>query len=125
MNKRHPDKSNCCASTVDYRTIIEDSNPSKTLAVVGRCHACQGIQKVVECAYNIDRIKLAQALHGNSNWFLNSEVVKGLRVKPDKLHGEIASPNIPTPGRSVAEKSVPRDITEPKGEAFEEGDGVF
>ena len=85
--------------TVDYREIVEDSMPSRTIAVVGRCHTCYGIQRIVECAYNIDRIKLAQALHGNGNWLLDPKVVEGLRVKTDKPHGELANVSLPTTSR--------------------------
>ena len=88
--------SRCHNAPVIWEKIIEDTSPhSSVIAIVGRCRACGGIQKILESADNINRIELAKSLHGNARWLLTTDEVKRLRSEPNMTHGKLVDAEIP------------------------------
>lgn len=115
---------------LDYVEIVEDVNPSRTIAIVGKCHACMGVLRFHKIAKNIDCFKLGRHLHGNSRWFLSEDTVAHLRVDQEKPHGDINGTPLPQRRRQTVGQVVPpvhdKSFTEPAGEPFEEAtEGPF
>ncbi len=118
VSKCHPE------TTVDWMEIVEDPEPSQIIAIVGRCHACAGVQRFYKCATNIDYKKLAVPLHGNTLWLLTNECVRHCRKDVSKEHGNINGTSIPQPVRAGKPMPQPdKDITE--SQDYDGGGGPY
>jgi len=129
--KCHPE------SRVDYAIIWADTLPqSKAIAVIGRCHACGGIQvQNFKVAPNIVPMELAKRFHCNSRTLLLEEDIPSILSDKSKPIGEIHDPVIPretiTDVQPPKHKthSAPEDLSggsmQPESVSLEEEDVPF